>query len=156
MTEQDKTLIQKLWVSRQPISCIIRMLPYPENEARKMVKALREDGTLTDEVRKKDGTAEIMKLYHSGVTSPYEIAEKSGYALNTVNDVLQRQKLGRKRPPHNYRKRMPTDITTLNAKTQEIVTALKHGEVSSIIAKKYNVSRQYVSKIKKKYVVKQS
>ncbi len=152
MTEQDKILIQKLWVSKQPISCIIRMLPYPESEARKMVKALRDDGTLTDEVRKKNGATEILRLYNSGITSPYDIAEKSGYTYNTVKAILHRQKVSRKRPLHNYKSRTPTDITTLNAKTQEIISALKNGESCSIIAKKHNVSRQYVSKIKKKYV----
>lgn len=152
MTEQDKNLIQKLWVGKQPISCIIRMLPYPEGEARKMVKALRDDGTLTDEVRKKNGTAEILRLYNSGITSPYDIVEKSGYALNTVKAILQRQKIHRKRPLHNYKSRTPTDITTLNAKTQEIITALKNGEGCAAIAKKHDVSRQYVSKVKKKYV----
>lgn len=151
MTEQDKNLIVRLWESGEPSTAIVRLLPYDTQTAKSMIMELRQNGVLKGRSGKTATKTwgKVLQAYNDGITSPYDLAEMFGLKVNTVNWILGNSKLDRKRPKHNY-KQYP-----LCEKTQQIITEIQSGKPLHEIAKAHGTSRQYVHKIKNKYVKEQ-
>lgn len=148
MIEQDINLIIKLWENGESINSIIRLLPYKENVTRKEIAKLRQNGTLKGSSGKTKAKTweKVLQAYNGGITSPYELSETFGLKVGTINTILSNSHLDRARPKHNY-KPYP-----LSAKTQLILQDIKQEiDVKDIIIR-HNVSRQYVYKIKNKYL----
>ena len=145
MTEQDKNLITRLWESGCTQTEIIRLLPYSIVKSRNMILELRVDGTLQGKSGKTASkTLEtIVQLYNEGITNPYEIAQITGLKATTVSAMLSKAKLNRKRPSKNYKKRERNNMA------KAIIEEIEQGVKMVHIAKKYNVSRQYVYILKK-------
>lgn len=149
MTEQDKNLIISLWNNGETVSNIIKMLPYDENTARNMIKELRDGNILKD--RTKRNAKECVKIaVEQGIMNKYQIAEMYGYDITTIENAIISLRIKRQRPHKNYKKRKEVE---LSEQTHKIIEDLRAKEqTQGAIAKKYNVSRQYVSWLKKKYV----
>lgn len=152
MTENDKNLIVSLWENGEPISHIIKMLPYSTETARQMIVDLRKNNVLKLENRSnRAGGWRIVKMYNDGITNPYEIAEKLNYSINTVQIVLSKAKLGRERPKHNYKKTRTLTYDELCDNSRKIIDLLKIGKDCTEIARMLGCTRQNVFIIKKKF-----
>ena len=150
MNDTDRNLIINMWSGGCSKRQIIQMLPYTYEVAESIVNSLVADGTLTKE--KKGRTVDkVLELYEK-IKNPYEIADRLGARPQTVSQILANARLNRTRPEHNYKKRKPVDIATLNEKTQIIVNELRNGKKQAQVAREQNVSKQYVSKIYYNYV----
>lgn len=151
MSEQDKNLIVRLWESGEPSTSIVRLLPYDTQTAKSMITELRQNGVLKGRSGKTATKTweKVLRAYNDGITSPYDLAEMFGLKVSTVNWILGNSKLNRKRPKHNY-KQYP-----LCEKTQQIITEIQSGKALHEIAKAHGTSRQYVHKVKNKYVKEQ-
>lgn len=147
MTSEEISLIKRLWESGKGATTIAKLLPYKEHTTIKEINKLRQNGVLDGRSGKtKEKTkSKILQAYNSGITSPHDIAEMFDLKVSTVNTVLSNSRLNRKRPKHNYAKR------ELSERTKQILTDIKSGVVLSEVAIKHNVTKQWVSKIKKKY-----
>ncbi len=148
MTEQDRELIIRLWNSRMSLNSIARMLPYPTMIAKQYVNEVKASGALKAENRVMTHKQLILTAYANGMVNPHQIASEFELPLNSVRAVLSAAKLNRKRPPHNYVKRLQAKLSD---KTQQILTDVQQGLSNVEVAKKHNVTRQYVYKIKKNY-----
>lgn len=148
MTESEKELLIRLWDSGKTNKEIFQLFPYKQQYLRQQIKKLKEDGVLKGKNAKtQEKTREkILQAYHSGMTNPYEIAEYVGICMLYVNNVLCEEKLNRKRPPQNYKKK------ELSESTKKIIDEIKNGTPIANISKKYSVSTQYVYFCRKKYV----
>lgn len=153
MTESERRLIIDLWESRMKIEDIVRMLPCDANTARGYIRALRQEGVLaTEKHRRAELTREIIRTaYNNGETNPYNLARTYHLSAYTVKDILVSLGLERQRPKRNYKKRNPTNIAKLCAKTQAICADITAGATVKEIMARYGVTRQYVSLLKKKY-----
>lgn len=151
MTEQDKNLIIRLWESGEPSSSIVRLLPYDTQTAKSMVMELRQNGVLKGRSGKTSTKTweKVLRAYKDGIINPYDLAEMFGLKVGTINTILSNSRLDRKRPKRNY-KQFP-----LCEKTQQIITEIQSGKPLREIAKNHGTSRQYVHKIKNKYVKEQ-
>lgn len=142
MTENDKRQIVALWESRVPLEQIYQMLPYTRYEAMKMVKELRDNGTLKPRQKTTDAIKALANAWENETQNPYELAEMFGYTPETVKVYLRISGVRKgKRPSHNFKH---------CNKTNEIAKDLKDGKPMIYIAKKFGVSRQWVHQIKQK------
>lgn len=150
MTNEERKLITDMWNNGVPFASICQMLPYNEWVSKRMIFSLFRDGTL-----RRDGrmfaTDKIVE-YYKQEKNPYEIAKVFGTSKEYVDIVLTLAKVKRTRPPHNYKKRKPTDHNKLSDRTREIIALLESGKKPADIARECNVSRQHVHKVKDKYV----
>ena len=151
MTESEIKLVERLWASGKGIGEIARLLPYKEYIAKREIAELKQKGVLKGRSGKTATKTweKVLQAYNNGITSPYDLAEMFGLKVSTVNWILGTSKLDRKRPKHNY-KQYP-----LCEKTQQIITEIQIGKPLHEIAKNHGTSRQYVHKIKNKYVKEQ-
>jgi hypothetical protein len=75
-----------------------------------------------------------LSLYLQGITNPYELAQKTGYAIGSVSSVLYHLGIKRKRPKKNYKKK------ERNTMAKAILFELLNAEKSaSQIAREYGV-----------------
>lgn len=148
MTESEIKLVERLWASGKGVGEIARLLPYKEYISIREIRELKRNGVLKGRSGKSQANtqAKVLQAYNDGITSPYDLAEMFGLKVSTVNWILGNSKLDRKRPKHNY-KQYP-----LCEKTQQIITEIQSGKPLHEIAKAHGTSRQYVHKIKNKYV----
>lgn len=148
MTESEKRLVEKMLGNGVSVDTIAQLLPYDKKKAKKMIVE-----TFPDKLEKrKMSTKEIVLYAYENLTkNPYEIAEVYGIKSARVKAILDGANLNRTRPPHNYKKRKPPQISRLCEKTQNILEALKDGYSPTRVAQMYEVSRQHVYNIKAKY-----
>lgn len=148
MTEQDKDFIVRLWESGEPSSSIVRLLPYSPQKAKAMIMELRQNGVLKGRSGKSQSKTwqKVLQAYKGGITSPYELSEMFLLKVGTVNTILSNSRLNRTRPPKNY-KQYP-----IGDKTKEIIAEIQSGKPLHEIAKAYGFSRQYIHRVKEKYV----
>ena len=151
MTEQDRNTIIRLWENGVAARNIERLLPYKPYWVKLMIAKLRQNGTLKGQKSKtqEKTTAKLIEAFKGGITSPYDLAEMFGLTYNSVQQIFSKAKFKRGKPPKKFKP------TKLCAKTNEIIEALKDGTKTNEIIKIHGVSRQYVNKIKNKYVGKQ-
>jgi DNA invertase Pin-like site-specific DNA recombinase len=153
MEELDKERLKELWDNGESVDSIVRQFPYEKRVVMKAIVEMRKNGELLERTEKKKSFEQkIVALYKSGVENPYEIAKEVGCAYTTVQKAFDRNHIKRKRPPHNYKERVATDITKLCETTQNIIEALKYGHPKSKIAQWYGVSRQWVHTVEKTYI----
>ena len=152
MNEMYENLIKSLWENGEKEDSIIKMLPFDKQTSQQMIDCLKKKGVILENRKRKsieDTKKLILEAYQSGMTNPYEIAEKYGYSKNTITTYLVELHLGRKRPAHNYNK---SRQYSLSKKTESIIESLKSGLKSKEIQEMYKVSRQYVHYVKYKYL----
>ena len=151
MTESEIKLVERLWASGKGVGEIARLLPYKEYIAIRGIRELKRNGVLKGRSGKTATKTweKVLRAYNDGITSPYDLAEMFGLKVNTVNWILGNSKLDRKRPKHNYKQ------FSLCEKTQQIITEIESGKPLHEIAKAHGTSRQYVHKVKNKFVKEQ-
>ena len=143
MTDVDKKTIKRLWDSRVPINQIILMLPYKKVVAKRMIDELRANGTLKPRNCKKTAIQAIASTWDNGITDIDELCEMFSYKPNTVKCYLSFSRGNSVRPHRNYRAKQ------FNEKAQSIMDEISKQELSlSDIARKFEVSRQYVYQLK--------
>ncbi len=154
MTEADKFLIITMYNNKKPTADIVRMLPYKESVARRYIRELRQQGLLKRENKATESPQQlaVLQAYNDGLTTVAEIAEEIGGNEQSVRNALSVLGLSCKRPKHNYKQRPRFSFTELSEKTQQIITAVKDGKASGDICLQFNISRQYLSEVKKKYL----
>lgn len=140
MTEADRNQIIKLWSANIPIYRMVRMLPYKTYIARRMITDLKKEGVLP--ARTIGHKRTVIEAYERGMRNPYDIAEEFDIPVGTVNTTLSRAGFTNGRAKRNFKK---------NEKTLEIIELLKAGESQAEIARKFGVSRQWVSVAKKRW-----
>lgn len=151
MTDYIREQIKKLWCANVPVASIIRMLPCKEKDAREYLKAMRENGELTKIQRKRDTKKILTEMFEQG-KDVYEICEELKIDTLTLYCYCSMYKIKIKRSKNYRKKRLKPKLEDLNEKTQKIVEQLKAG-ISNVEAARLNsVSRQYVCKLKKKYL----
>lgn len=154
MTQEDRNFIVQCWEAGGTIGGIVKLLPYKKTVARRMILELRNEGAIKGRSGKtREKTKEIVLwTYQEKTHNPYEIAELLGYAPTTVQDILNKAKLNRKRPPKNYKHGGVRPIERASEKTQKIFLDIQSGMSMREISKKHDVSTQYVYDIKKRYI----
>lgn len=152
MTESEKGLIISMYNNRYKVSEIVQMLPYKEGTSMRFIKELRQKGLLKKENRQRftPRQIEVQKLHSEGYNA-HKITEQTGYALTTIYQTLSDLKLSCPRPKHNYKKRVEVTLDKLSSKTQQILAAVKSGKKSRDICQEFQITRQYLSLLKKKY-----
>ncbi len=145
LSEYEKSMCLTLWQDGESIISIAKMLPYKVGTAKRLIKDLVASGYLPQRKRGDLVKDRLKRLVASGVTDSYEIATILGINQQTVLNYKSRLKLYTERPPKNYRP------TVLSEKTQQIIADLQNGISNKEIQTKYDVSRQYVSKVQKNY-----
>ncbi len=154
MTESDKALIIYMYNNKKRTADIIRMLPYSEREAKRCIRELRQQGLLKRENKAAESPQQlaVLRAYNDGMTTVAEIAEGIGGNEQSVRNALSALGVSCKRPKHNYKQRPRYSFAELSEKTQQIITAIQDGKASGDICRQFNISRQYLSEIKKKYL----
>lgn len=89
------------------------------------------------------GAKIIFAEYDKGITSIEDLAKKTGYAKRTIYGYLYEFGKTNKRT-------LWFDNSYISNKTKEIIKQIDKGVSGTVISKKFNVSRQWVSKLKKK------
>ncbi len=143
MTEFEISSIKKQWEAGVPIQQIVQTMPYKRRTAENYIWKLRVDGVLPER-NKRNGKELVSKAYNSGIKNPYEIAEMYGYAPKSVQTWLSELNLHRERPKHNWKKVQHCE------KTNEIMACLERGERVCELSRRFGVSKQWVSQLKKK------
>lgn len=152
MDENEKKIVIKLWNNGETISTIAKLLPYKEYIATKKIQELKKMNVLDGRSGKtKEKTTEkVLATYKNTTTNPYEIAEILDLSIRTVNGILCEAKLERVRPKHNYKKK------EISYRTKLILNDLKSGVNPRKIAKKYDVSTQYVYQTRNRFLGEQN
>ena len=141
MTENEKKQIKELWASGMPLSRIRRMVAVTPSEFRKGAAEMRKSGELG--VDRKTTVQKVCEAFDNGDRNAKAIAERYGLSETTVRIYLRTN--GR----HFGKK---TRNWVHSDRTLAIVEDLNDGVLSQYaIAKKHGVSRQYLTKIKKKW-----
>lgn len=140
MTESEKSSIVSLWESGMTLGQIRQMVAVGRREFADTIREMKRNGEFPN-IRKTSGD-KIVEAYHRGERNPYEIAEQYGVQPDYVYWVLKTNKLRLGRKTRNF---------VHTERTNEIVEDLQEGKLSQAeIARKYGVSRQYITKMKRK------
>ena len=145
MTVYEIEAIKRQWEAGVAIEQIVRTMPYKRATAFRYVWELRREGVLPDRPRK-NGRELVVEAYKSGMHNPYEIAEMYGFAYKTVTNYLSEAKLDRPQF-ENGKLWVKRDY---NSKTKKILDCLASGASISETARRFGVSRQWVSVVKKR------
>lgn len=145
MREADVLEIKKKWDAGVSMRQIIRTMPYKKHITARCIWELQNQGVLQERGRK-NGMEAVVDTYKSGIHNPYEIAEMHGYTVSTVRTYLSKAKLGR--PLHengkNWVKR------ECDERTLEILASLESGVGVNETARRFGVSKQWVSFVKRR------
>ena len=143
MTEYEILSIKHQWEAGVPVKQNVLTMPYKKSTSLQHIWKLQDEGVLPPRARKR-GEDLIVEAYKNGMENPYELAETYGYSPNTVKAWLIRAKLGRTRPSQNWKKKKTS------SQTKKIFQCLESGMGISETARKFGVSRQWVSAVKKR------
>lgn len=139
-----KETIAKMYNDGISLRVIERTLPMTIKEAQALINQMKINGELPPR-RIREKTKNKVKILHEQGKNKYEIAGELNLNIQTVEKTLRVLFPNRGRPKHNY-----VNNRQRNAKTLGIQEELQKGELSySEIARKYNVSRQYVFRLSK-------
>ena len=132
------------------IRVIERTLPMTIKEAQNLIKQMKINGELQPR-RLREKTKNKVKILHEQGKNKYQIAQDLNLNIQTVEKTLRELFPNRGRPKHNY-----INNRQCNTKTLAIQAELQKGELGySEIARKYNVSRQYVFRLSKEQKLKE-
>lgn len=143
MTDFEIAALKRQWEAGVPIRQLVLMMPYKKTAAMKKIWQMQRDGILPERKRKR-GADLVVEAYKRGVHNPYELAELYGYSSRSVKSWLSNARLGRKRPEHNWKKK------DIDEKTKRILKCLESGMGVCETARKFGVSKQWVSAVKKR------
>lgn len=101
---------------------------------------IHDSGIKTRKGRRKIDSQKIIEDFDNGFTDIFFLSKKYNCCELTIRKVLKDRDI-----PKKKRKRPKPQ-----GKTAEIISALKEIPNLSMVAKRFNVSRQYVSKLNKK------
>ena len=146
--------IKTLWDNGESIDKIARQLNQKRFHTIKKIKEMRENGILKACPRNtnKRISTKVLTLWENGVKNPYEIAEKLNTNKRQVYISLTAYGIKLGRPKRNYKERKKTNIDKLCTKTQMILIDINNGMSKIDIAKKHNVSRQWVYSIENVHI----
>lgn len=140
MNEIDKARIISLWEGGMTLGQIRQMTPVPARVFDAVVREMKKNGEFPME--RKNAEAKVIDAYHRGERNPYEIAEELGITPNSVRTFFGWNKL---------RKGKKTRHWVHCERTNDIIKDLQEGELSQVeIARKHQVTKQYITKIKRK------
>jgi DNA-binding CsgD family transcriptional regulator len=153
MKQSDKDLIISNWNDGQPISAIIKLLPYDKVTSRALIQELLDSGEILWENKKGYSRTEriLTNAYKNGMTNVYELADTYNYSPKTVSIVLRKSGVKSGRPEHNYRRRRSKHYELLSDITKKCIELLKENKGCAEIAQELGCSRQNVHIIKKRY-----
>lgn len=146
MTDHEKLICSTLWNDGESITSIAKILPYRIGTAKRLIRGLIASGYLPPRKKGELVKERLKQLVESGITDSYEIASILGITQQTALVYKSQMRLYTARPKKNYRP------TVLSEKTQQLIAELENGVSSKEIRAKYGVSRQYVDKVKSKYI----
>lgn len=140
MTEQDKKKIVALWQSGMSIVQIKDLFPVKFQEYKATIKEMKANGEFPTE--RKTAEQKVVEAFQRGERNPYKIAEEYGLSVHSVRSFLGWNKCHKGKKTQNW---VHCD------RTDAIVEDLQDGALSQAeIARKYGVSRQYITKMKRK------
>jgi DNA invertase Pin-like site-specific DNA recombinase len=143
MTDFEIAAIKRQWEAGVSIQKIVKTMPHTKVAAMRMIWRLQDEGVLPARKRKR-GAELVVEAYKNGMHNPYEIAEQYNYSVYTVRRWLNDAKLERGRPPHNWKQK------ELDAKTKKIIECLESGVGVCETARRFGVTKQWVSQVKKR------
>ena len=145
MTDLERNEIKGKWDAGVSVQQIVRTMPYKRSTALRYLWEMQREGFLAKRERKR-GRDFVVEAYNNGMHNPYEIAELFGYTHKTVTTYLTYAKLNRPRRENGklWVKRDCLD------RTKEIIKCLESGVGVSETARRFGVTRQWVSVIKKR------
>ena len=143
MKEYEVQMIKRQWDAGVPIKQIARQMPYKMQTSLRYIWRLQREGVIERRVRKR-GADLIASAYHSGITNPYELADMYGYKIGTIYAYLRDAGIRRNRPAKNWKK------VEKSKKTKEIIACLKSGVGVCETARRFGVTKQWVSLVKKR------
>ena len=145
MTEQDRALIKRFWDSGLSGVAISRMFPCKSYLVRNEIAQMKKDGILDGNLgRTKEKTEKrFLELVEQGYTKE-EIAEVLNLKPNTIRALYTRLHIKR---PIEKKYKVGKKV---HEKTQFIVYDIVKGQDIKAISNKYNVSRSYVYRLRKK------
>lgn len=154
MNEETIKQLCKFWESGESLATIYRLLPYKPKVIRQQLAELRQKGVLGErtQVGRNISREKILLAYKDGKT-PFEIANELDCSTTTVYTALREQGIMLERPKH-YKKR-EVKVEMLCDNTQAIIKCLKEGKRVCEVAREFDVTKQYVSFIKNKYLIKE-
>lgn len=142
MTEREKQEVKKMWEQGISVNQISRLLPYNQYKTLKDIKKLKKEGFLKPRSIYEINAQKVADMYANN-KNLLEIANCLGLSMGYVAELLQYKKI--KHPRYtNFRKR------EINEKAKNIISDLNKKIPQSEIARKYEVSRQYVGQLKER------
>lgn len=146
MTEREKAKILELWHGGMPLARIRQIVYLPTREFRTAIKELKQSGAMM-KIKRVSREDKIIASYERGERNPYKIAEDCGVSLRTVQYYLSANKL----PLGKNGRKCGMNFKHCE-KTERIFADFERGELKQIeIARKYGVSKEYISKMRKKW-----
>lgn len=140
LTDFEKSRIISQWLTRMPLAHIRQMTDIEPREFDLAVREMKRNGEFPKS--RKNTEAKIVEAYHKGERNAYELAKRFGVKPNTVYKILCVNKLSLGTKSRNF---VHCD------RTNAIIEDLQDGILSQVeIAKKHNVTKQYINKLKGK------
>lgn len=140
MTDSEKAKIISLWQSGMTLGQIRQLTPIEPRKFDLAVREMKRNGEFPND--RKNAEQKVVEAFQRGERNPYKIAEDLGITPNSVRAFLGW---------HKCRKGKKTRNWVHCERTNEIVKDLQEGALSQAeIARKYGVSRQYITKMKRK------
>lgn len=140
MTEIEKSRIVSLWESGMTLGQIRQMVAVGRVEFADTVREMKRNGEFP--TTRKTAEEKVVAAFQRGDRNPYAIAEEYGLSVHSVRSFLGWNKCHKGKKTRNW---VHCD------RTDAIVEDLQEGALSqSEIARKYGVSRQYITKMKRK------
>lgn len=140
MTESEKSRIVSLWESGMTLGQIRQMVAVGRREFADTIREMKRNGEFP--TTRKTAEEKVVEAFKRGERNPYAIAEEYGLSVHSVRSFLCWNKCHKGKKTRNW---VHCD------RTDAIVEDLQEGVLSQAeIARKYGVSRQYITKMKRK------
>lgn len=150
MKESDKELLIRLCEQGESFATIKRLLPYKTQQIEQEIALLRQKGALKTQKqnRRENIQARVFDAYNRNFKFVTDIVRETGLSAPTVRSVLKSNNIILKKKKHYEHKK----TYKLSERTQAIINGLKEGKNMCCVAKENSVSRQYVFKVKKRFL----
>ena len=140
MTESEKYRIVSLWESGMTLGQIRQLMAMTSAEFKRAIAEMKRNGEFPK--TRKTAEEKVVEAFQRGERNPYAIAEEYGLSVHSVRSFLGWNKCHKGKKTRNW---------VHCERTDAIVEDLKEGALSQAeIARKYGVSRQYITKMKRK------
>lgn len=140
MTDSEKNKVLTLWQSGMTLGQIRQLMAMTSAEFKRAIAEMKRNGEFPK--TRKTAEQKVVEAFQRGERNPYAIAEEYGLSVHSVRSFLGWNKCHKGKKTRNW---VHCD------RTNEIVEDLQEGVLSQAeIARKYGVSRQYITKMKRK------